>query len=89
MFQNRDGRLVEFADQIRRCADVENVVKGKFLAVQFFKMLVEIAVERSGLMRIFAVTQTASRAAAKVKTTHPLFVPRSGNCRSRDRIRQF
>ena len=44
-------------DQIRRRADVENVVKGKFLAMKFFEMLVEIAVERGGLMWIFAVTQ--------------------------------
>ena len=45
------------AIKIRRSADVENVVKGKFLAVKFFEVLVEIAVERGGLMRIFSVTQ--------------------------------
>ena len=80
--------FAKFRDQIGGRADVENVVKGKFLAVQFFKMLVEIAVERSGLMRIFAVTQIASRAAARAKTTRPFSVPGSGNCRSRGRIRK-
>src|SRR5207244_13537613 len=57
MFENRDGRLLEFADQIRRSADVENVVKGKLLAVKFFEMCIEIAVKRRALMRIFPITQ--------------------------------
>src|SRR5947199_363823 len=47
----------EFADQIRRGADIENVVKGKFLAVKFFEMFIEIAVECRVLMRIFSITQ--------------------------------
>src|SRR5436190_9702222 len=58
MLQYRDGRLFEFGDQICRRADVENVIKGKFLAVEFFEVIVEIAVERRGLMRIFSVTQS-------------------------------
>ena len=58
MFKNCDGRLFEFGDQLRRRADVENVVKGEFLPVKLFKILVEIAVERGGLMRIFSVAQS-------------------------------
>src|SRR5207244_12160168 len=57
MFENRDGRLLEFADQIRRGADIQNVVKGKFLAVKFFEMSIEVAIKRGGLMRIFSITQ--------------------------------
>ena len=57
MFQDRDGRLAEFRDETGRGADIENVVKRKLLAVELLEMLVEIAVERGGLMRIFAVTQ--------------------------------
>ena len=56
VFQNRDGRFGELGDQVRRGADVENVVKGKVLAVELLEMLVEVAVERRGLMRVFAVT---------------------------------
>ena len=33
MFQDPDGWLLEFGNQIRGGADVENVVKGEFLAV--------------------------------------------------------
>ena len=60
MFQNRNRCFVKVADQAGGCADVENVVKGQFLAVQFFKMLVEVAIERSFLMRILAVTQMSN-----------------------------
>ena len=41
VLQNRDGRLGKFVDQVGRGGDVEEVVKGKFLAVQFLKMLGE------------------------------------------------
>ena len=58
MFKDCDSRLLKFGDQIRRRADVENVVKGKFLAMEFFEIFVEIAIQRSGLMRIFSVTQS-------------------------------
>ena len=58
MLQNRDGRFVELGDQICGGADVENVVKGKFLAVKFLETVIEVAVERGGLMRVFAVAQT-------------------------------
>ena len=39
VFENRDRRLGKFRDQIGGRADVENVVKGKLFAVQFFEML--------------------------------------------------
>ena len=58
MLKDGDSRLFELSDQIRRCADVENVVEGKFLAVEFFETFVEVAVEHGGLMRIFAVAQS-------------------------------
>src|SRR5262249_56247886 len=57
VLQNCDSRLFEFGDQVGRRGDVENVVKGKVLAVEFFEVLVEIAVERGVLMWVFAVTQ--------------------------------
>ena len=57
MLQYRDRGLFEFGYQIRRRTNVENVVKRKFLAVEFFEALVKIAVERGGLMWIFPVTQ--------------------------------
>ena len=57
MLQNRDGWFVELGDQICGGADVENVVKGKFFAVKFLETAIEVAVERGGLMRVFAVTQ--------------------------------
>ena len=61
VLQDRDGRFRKFRDQISGRADVENVVKREFLAMQFLEMLVEIAIERGGLMRIFAVTQAGNQ----------------------------
>ena len=58
VFQNRDRRFLKLGDQISRRADVENVVKRKFLAVEFFEMSIEVAVKRRGLMRVFPVAQT-------------------------------
>ncbi len=57
MLQDRDGRLFKFGDQIRRGANVENVVKRKLLSLKFLEVFVEIAVKRSVLVGIFAVTQ--------------------------------
>ena len=39
VLQNRDCRFAKFGDQIGGRADVENVVKGKFLAVELFEMI--------------------------------------------------
>ena len=39
VLQNRHRRFREFLDQIGRRGDVEEVVKGKLLAVQFFEMV--------------------------------------------------
>src|SRR5215469_13132478 len=58
MLQNRDGRLFKLGNQIRRRANVENVVKRKLLALKFFEVFIEIAIKSSLLVRIFAVTQT-------------------------------
>ena len=60
MFQNRHCRFVKVADQAGSRADVESVVERQFLAVEFFKMLLEVAVERGFLMRILAVTQMSN-----------------------------
>src|SRR6202035_5095633 len=57
MLEDCDGRFFEFGDQIRRRADVENVVEGEFFPVKFFEVFVEITVERAALVRIFSVTQ--------------------------------
>ena len=48
---------LELLDQLGRGGDVEDVVIGKLLAVELLEMLVEIAVERGRLVRVFAVTQ--------------------------------
>ena len=61
MLENRDRWLFEFADQVRRRANIENVIKRKLFAVKFFKIFVKIAVERGGLMRIFSVTKTSNQ----------------------------
>src|SRR2546423_12675542 len=58
VFENRDRRLGEFRDQSRCGADIENVVKGKLFAMKLLEMLIEIAVERRGLVRVFAVAQS-------------------------------
>src|SRR4051812_47750651 len=60
VFQNRNGWLAKLRDQICRGTDVENVIKRKFLAVNFLETFFKASVERGGLMRIFAVTQTHS-----------------------------
>jgi hypothetical protein len=57
MFQNRNRRFLEVADQTGGRADVENVIKRQVFAVQFFKVPIKIPVECGFLMRIFAVTQ--------------------------------
>ena len=58
MLQDRDGRLFKFGDQIRRGANVEKVIKRKLLTLKFFETFVEIAIECSVLMGIFAVAQS-------------------------------
>ena len=59
MFQDRQGRPIadEFGHQARRGRQVENVVIGKFLAVELLEIVMEPAVERGSLMRVFPVSQ--------------------------------
>ena len=59
MFEDGQRRrvLAELADERGRGGEVENVVVGKFLPVQLFEVVVELAVERRRLVRIFAVAQ--------------------------------
>ena len=57
MLENRDSRLVKLGNQVRRGADIQNVVKRKFLSVKFLEVLIEIAVKRAGLVWIFSVPQ--------------------------------
>ena len=58
MLQDRDGRLFKFGNQIRRRADVENVVEGERLPLKFFEIFLKVAVESSVLVWIFAVAQS-------------------------------
>ena len=58
MFENRDRRLGEFRDQSRCGADIENVIKGKLFPVKLLEILIEVAVERRRLVRVFAVAQS-------------------------------
>ena len=59
MLQKRQRRRVvrKFRNQIRRRRQIQNVVVGKFLAVQLLEKFIEATVKRSRLMRIFTVTQ--------------------------------
>jgi hypothetical protein len=49
--------LAELRDQICRRRQIQNVIVGKFLAVELLEKFVELAVERRRLVRVFAVTQ--------------------------------
>ena len=49
--------VAEFRDQSCRRRQIQNVVVGKFLAVELFEKLVELAVKRRRLVRVLAVAQ--------------------------------
>ena len=89
VLQNGYRRLREFGDQVCSRADVENVVKRQLFAMQFFEMPIEIAVERSGLVRILAVTQTRDQRQRDRKRRVRLLLPDSENSLSRDRNPTF
>ena len=58
VLENRDRGPGEFLDEISGGADIEDVVVGKFLAVELLEMLAETAVELGFLVGVFAVAQT-------------------------------
>ena len=58
VFQDRDRGLGELGNQGRRRADIENVVIGKFLALEFFKIRTEVAVEFGLLVRVLTVAES-------------------------------
>ncbi len=60
VLENRDRRLGKFVDQLGGGRDVEDVVVRKFLAVELLKLLVEAAVQRRRLVRIFADVASCS-----------------------------
>src|SRR5207237_2452997 len=57
----------KFCDQVHGRANNQNVVKGKRFAVQLFEITIKIAVERSMLVRIFAITQFGDEGQRKGK----------------------
>ena len=57
MLENRQRGLLEFADQVSGRRDVEDVVITQFLALQLQEMVMERAVERCLLVRVFAVAE--------------------------------
>src|SRR5207248_493131 len=67
VLQNRNRRLREFGNETRRRANIQNVVKRKFLPVELLEVLVEIPVKRGRLMRIFAVTKSRRQRQGKGK----------------------
>ena len=67
MLEDRDGGFAELLDQFGRGGDVEDVVIREFLAVEFFEMLVEVAVERRGLVRVLAVAQGGDQREAEAE----------------------
>ena len=57
VLQDADRRALELADEVGRGGDIEDVVIAEFLALQLFEGLVEGAVERGLLVRVFAVAE--------------------------------
>src|SRR5262249_53741246 len=60
VLQNRDYSLrfvLKLEDQVYRRADVDDVVVRELLAVELLGDLEEVAVERAGLMWVFAIAQ--------------------------------
>ena len=86
MLQDRDGRLFKFGNQIRRGANVENVVKRKLLALKFLEAFVEIAVRAQRPGEDFRRNASASPMAAKVKRRRRSSAVCSGKWQSPDRI---
>jgi hypothetical protein len=56
MLQDADRGLLEFSDQVGRRGDIEDVVIRKFLTLELRKMVVERAVKRGFLVRVFTVS---------------------------------
>ena len=57
MLQDGERRVVsEFVDEVNGRIDIQQVVVGDFLAVDLVENLVQIAVEISLLMGVFAIT---------------------------------
>ena len=57
VLQDADRRTLELADEVGRGGDIEDVVIAEFLALELFEGLVERAVERGLLVRVFAVAE--------------------------------
>jgi len=57
VLEDRNRRLGKFRDQVRGGADIEDVVIRELLAVELFKIRVEVPVELGLLVRVFAVAQ--------------------------------
>ena len=58
VFENGHRRVGEFGDEIHRRGDIEDVVVGKFFAVQLLEVIGKIPVELGLLVRILTITQT-------------------------------
>ena len=57
VLENADGRTFEFADEVSRGGDIEDIVITEFLALELFKGLMERTIERGLLVRVFAVAE--------------------------------
>ena len=73
VLENRNGRLRKFVDEFRGGGNVQDVVEGEFLAVQFLKILVQFPVERRLLVRVLAVTKPPGvrKAEGKMRRSSP------------------
>jgi hypothetical protein len=89
VFEDGDRWFAKFLDQLRGGGDIEDVVIGKLLAVQFFEEIIPPSVKRRRLVRVSRRTAIAQPEALKAKTKTGTPFPCSGRLRSRRRISRW
>ena len=60
MFDHDKGGIAEFPDQVNSSVNVHQVIVGKCLSAEHIEDLIEIAVERTGLMGVLPIPQNLS-----------------------------
>ena len=67
VLENGHRRFGEFGDEIHRRGDIEDVVVGKFLAVQLLEVIGKFPVKLGLLVRILTITQTRRQGVRETK----------------------
>ena len=67
MLEDGDGRLGKLADKPRGSGDIEDIVEGEFLTVEFLEVVVETSVKFGFLVGVLAVTKSAGEGKVKGK----------------------